>query len=106
VRRWLRRYSRELLLSDSIATKLYLILRRELSWEGDDKGTARLIVPLCLPARITQRAPGETLGDRLSRYRIEADYSLRRLRFHLCEGIRYGVEALRWELVMPREQRP
>jgi hypothetical protein len=106
VQLWLRRYSRELLLSDSLATKLYLILRRQLPWEGDSKGTARLIVPLCLPAKITQRAPGESLADRLSRYRIEADYSFRRLRFHLREGIRYGVEALRWELMIPREQRP
>jgi hypothetical protein len=103
---WLRRYSRELLLSDSIATKLYLILRRQLQWEGDSKGTARLIVPLCLPAKITQRTPGETLADRLSRYRIEADYSLCRLRFHFREGIRYGVEALRWQFMIPREQRP
>jgi hypothetical protein len=106
VKLWLRRYSRELLLSDSIATKLYLILRRQLPREGNSKGTARLILPLCLPAKITQSAPGETLAARLSRYRIEGNYSLRRLRFHLCEGIRYGVEALRWELVVPRVQRP
>jgi len=106
VQLWFRRYSRGLLLSDSIATKLYLILRRQLPWESDSKGTARLVVPLCLPARITQRAPGETLPERLSRYRIEVDYSLRRLRFHLCEGVRYGVEAMRWELMIPRERRP
>ncbi len=106
VQLWLRRYSRELLLSDSIATKLYLILRRQLQWGEDNKDTARLIVPLCLPAKITRRAPGETLANRLSRYQIEADYSLRRLRFHLCEGIRYGVEVLRWELTIPGEQRP
>jgi hypothetical protein len=105
VQLWFRRYSRELLLADSIATKLYLILRRQLPWESDCRGTARLVVPLCLPARITQRVPGETLPERLSRYRIEVDYILRRLRFHLCEGVRYGVEAMRWELMIPRGQR-
>jgi hypothetical protein len=103
---WLRRYARELLLSDSLGTKLYLILRRQIPGQHESKGTARLVVPLCLPAKITQHMPGETLADRVSRYRIEARYSFQRLRFHLCEGFRYGVEALWWELRIPKAQRP
>jgi hypothetical protein len=102
---WLRRYAREMLSSDSHASKLYLLLRRQLPNRPDVKGTARLIIPLCLPARITEAQPGETLTDRLNRYRIEVDYSWQRLCFHLFEGVRFGIEALGWEWRMPKEQR-
>ncbi len=101
---WMRRYARELLLSDSCASKLYLLLRRQLANKPDRKGTAKLMIPLCLPARITQPAPGETLADRMTRYGIEASYSLRRLRFHFLEGLRYGIEALCWERRMQKVQ--
>ena len=101
---WLRRYARELLLSDSCASKLYLLLRRQLPNKSDRKGTARLMIPLCLPARITQPAPGETVAGRMARYRIEASYGWQRLRFHLFEGLRFGMEALCWALGMPKVQ--
>ena len=101
---WLRRYARELLLSDSCASKLYLLLRRQLPSGRDRKGTARLMIPLCLPARITQPSPDETLMDRMARYRIEASYSWQRLRFHLLEGLRYGVEAVCWAWRVPKVQ--
>jgi hypothetical protein len=101
---WLRRYARDLLLSDSSASKLYLLLRRQLPNRPHLKDTARLMVPLCLPARIMQPVPGETLSDRLTRYRIEATYSGQRLRFHLFEGVRYGIEALYWGWRMPKVQ--
>jgi hypothetical protein len=101
---WLRRYARELLLSDSHASKLYLLLRRQLPNRPDVKSTARLMIPLCLPARITVPVPGETLAARLTRYRIEAAYSWQRLRFHVFEGLRLGIEALCWEWRMPKVQ--
>lgn len=101
---WLKRYARELLLSDSFASKLYLLLRRQLPNKPALKDTARLMIPLCLPARITQPAPGETLAARMNRYRVEANYSWQRLRFHLFEGARYGIEALCWEWRMPKVQ--
>lgn len=101
---WLQRYARELLLSDSHASKLYLLLRRQLPNRPDVKGTARLMIPLCLPARITEPVPGETLTDRLTRYRIEASHSWRRLCFHLFEGIRLGIETLCWEWRTPKVQ--
>jgi len=102
---WLRRYAQELLLSDSHESKLYLLLRRQLPNGIDTKTTARLMIPLCLPARITQPVPGETPADRLTRYRIEASYSCRRLRFHFFEGLRFGIEALSWEWRLPKGQR-
>jgi hypothetical protein len=101
---WLRRYARDLLLSDSHASKLYLLLRRQLPNRPAMKDTARLMIPLCLPARITEPVPGETLADRMSRYRIEARYSWQRLCFHLFEGLRLGIEALYWEWRMPKVQ--
>jgi hypothetical protein len=101
---WLKRYAHELLLSDSHASKLYLLLRRQLPNRPDVKSTARLMIPLCLPARITVPVPGETVADRLTRYRIEAGYSGRRLRFHVFEGLRFGIEALCWEWRMPKVQ--
>lgn len=101
---WLRRYARELLLSDGFASKLYLLLRRQLPGKCDLKETARLVIPLSMPMRITQPAPGESLPDRMARFHIEARYSLQRLRFHLFEGIRYGIEALCWEWRMSKVQ--
>ena len=101
---WLRRYAHELLLSDSFASKLYLLLRRQLPNKPALRDTARLMIPLCLPARIMQPAPDETLADKMMRYRAEASYSWRRLRFHIFEGMRYGIEALCWEWRMPKVQ--
>jgi hypothetical protein len=101
---WLRRYARELLMSDSHASKLYLLLRRQLPNRPDVKSTARLMIPLCLPARITVPVPGEAVTDRLTRYRIQAVYSWQRLRFHVFEGLRLGIEALCWEWRMPKVQ--
>jgi hypothetical protein len=101
---WLRCYARELLLSDSHASKLYLLLRRQLPNRPDMKSTARLMFPLCRPGRITVPVPGETMGDRLARYRIELGYSWQRLRFHVFEGTRLGIEALCWEWRMPKVQ--
>jgi hypothetical protein len=101
---WLRRYARELLMSDSHASKLYLLLRRQLPNRPAVKETARLMIPLRLPARITVPVPGESLADRLNRYRIEAGYGWQRLRFHIFEGVRFGIEALCWEWRMPKVQ--
>jgi len=101
---WLQRYARGLLLSDSHASKLYLLLRRQLPNRPDVKATARLMIPLCMPTRITVPVPGETVADRLTRYRIEAVYSWQRLRFHVFEGVRLGIEALCWEWRMPKVQ--
>jgi hypothetical protein len=101
---WLRRYARELLLSDSFGSKLYILLRRQLPNKPDLKGTARLMIPLCLPARLALPVPGETPADRMTRYRIDASYGWQRLRFHLFEGVRYTIEALCWEWRMSKVQ--
>jgi hypothetical protein len=106
IQHWLRRFARELLLSDSCATKLYLLLRRQLPIGSDLKSTARLVFPLHLPARITQPPPSETLANRVTRYRMEASYSWQRLRFHFCEGIRYAIEASCWERTMSKVEQP
>jgi len=98
---WLSRYASNLPRSDSYESKLYLRLRGQLPRRINPKTTTRLMIPLCLPARITKPA-GRV---RFARYSIEASYSWRRLRFHLFDGIHFGIEALCWEWRLPKVQR-
>lgn len=97
VRMWLERYAHGLLLSDSIGSKLYVFLRNEVpNVDGEFKQTSRVLIPRCLPARVTKARVHETFVERAQRYTIEVDFFLRRLWFHLIEGIRVVVEASRW----------
>ena len=100
VRLWLERYARELFMSDAIGSKLYGLLRSEVPCRPEDtrkRTISKLIFPLCLPARVMDPKPHERLVERLRRYAVELDYFFRRLNFHIVEGIRFGVEALRWK---------
>ena len=56
---WLSRYASNLPRSDSYESKLYLRLRGQLPRRINPKTTTRLMIPLCLPARITKPARGE-----------------------------------------------
>jgi hypothetical protein len=97
IRRWLRLYARELLLGDSIGSKLYVLLRSEVPCRTEDiKKSHRFLFPHYMPARITQPRAGERLGERWVRYVIEGEFFLRRIRFHVVEGFRYTIEASRW----------
>lgn len=101
VRLWLQRYAQRLLLTDTIGTKLYALLRNEIHAGPEVSGqTRRIVFPLCLPRPITEPQPNERLAGRLHRYVIEADFFLRRLHFHVAEGIRFGIEAFRWRKAM------
>ncbi len=106
VRLWLELYGRELLLGDSVGSKLYAILRREVPFAGSDGPNLRkILLPSCLPARITQTVRGETVFSRLRRYFIEACYFYTRLRFHLVEGLRFAVESTRWKRAVARVEK-
>jgi len=97
VRLWLGLYARNLLVSDSIGNKLYLLLRNEIPCKaGPLKKTHLILFPRCLPTRITQPRSGERFAERLMRYVVEAEFFFRRMKFHVVEGIRYGIEASRW----------
>jgi hypothetical protein len=97
IRKWLTLYARDLLLSDSTGSKLYVLLRSEVPCKAEDiKKSHRFLLPHYLPARITQPRAGETWFEMAMRYLVEADFFFRRMRFHVVEGIRYVMEVSRW----------
>ena len=105
VKLWLELYGRELLLADSIGSKLYAILRQELP--GRESGTRNLrkiLLPACLPARVTTSGRGETLSTTVQRVGIEVGHFWSRLRFHVVEGLRFAVESTRWRRAVARVQ--
>lgn len=96
---WIQLYGRRVLLSDAPFSKLYLLLRKELNQNSPEDYVARrrLIFPLHRPPRITRATGGEAVWTRLRRYRYEARFVLRRLRFHVAEGVGLAIESLRWQ---------
>jgi hypothetical protein len=98
VRLWVKLHGPRALFADVPGSKLYLLLRRET--EPSD-GAIRhsllnALLPRGLPPPVVHAASGETASTRIKRYRLQMNYALFRLRFHLVEGFRYGVEAYRW----------
>lgn len=97
VRRWIHNYAARVLLADRPGTKLYLILRRQLSTtKSENAQIRRLVFPAHLPPAVTRATEGERLWAKLLRYQVEIAYILARLRFHLIEGLRLAVESVRW----------
>jgi hypothetical protein len=94
---WLKLYAGELLLGDSVASKLYALLRQEIpSRPGEHKSTRKILVPSRFPSPITRPSPQEPTRERAARYLIEIRHFITRLRFHVIEGIRFAIEAPRW----------
>ncbi len=94
---WLNLYAGELLLGDSVGSKLYALLRKEIpSRAGEHKSIRKILVPSRLPFPITKPSPQEPAGERVARYLIEIRHFVTRLRFHVVEGVRFAVEATRW----------
>jgi hypothetical protein len=98
VRLWIEAYGYRVLTAGSPGSKLYLILRQQLPRGSEMKANlVRLVFPLHMPPPITIGEPGERLVTRLGRYRIEVSHIFARFLFHLVEGMRYAVEASRWQ---------
>lgn len=103
VRLWLERYARTLLLSDAIGTKLYALLRKEVPGCAEQPRTiCQLLLPRVLPSPILEAHSHETARQRWARYCVEARVILRRLWFHLREGVRFAVEVSRWNRTVAR----
>jgi hypothetical protein len=103
VRLWLERYVLDLLISDSTGSKLYALLRVEIPCErGERRSTKKILFPHYLPARLTTPDPNETAHEQWDRLTVEGDFFLRRLHFHLTEGIRFGIEVTRWKRALIR----
>jgi hypothetical protein len=106
VRLWLERYARRLLVSDAVGSKLYALLRREVpSAAHETRKTRDILLPRVLPAPLLESQSGESLADRWKRYGIETQFLLRRLGFHIREGVRFAVESPRWSRAVAREER-
>lgn len=102
-RLWIETYGRRVLLADFQASKLYMLLRQQLSTRGHPKQVSRwrFLLPFhWWPVRITHRPAEERLPARLMRYRFEAGYALRRLKFHLRTSIPYAIECMRWRRIL------
>jgi hypothetical protein len=105
VRLWLERYACSLLLSDTIGNKLYALLRRELpGGTGGQRTTCQILLPRVAPAPILHAQPNESWPQKRTRYRVEAHFIIRRLWFHLREGIRFAIEASRWNRAVARAE--
>jgi hypothetical protein len=94
---WLNLYAGELLLGDSVGSKLYALLRKEIpSRPGENKSTRSTLIPSRLPFPITRPSPQERPRERAARYLIEMRHFVARLRFHVVEDVRFAIEASRW----------
>jgi Uncharacterised nucleotidyltransferase len=101
IRLWAECYGRRAVLGDVPGTKLYLLLLRELR-SGDEarqvkKQIRRRLVPALRVPRIIYATPDDSLRVRLSKELHQARFVLFRLRFHVVEGMRYLIEAVRWK---------
>lgn len=102
VRLWLSRYTRQVLLGPP-RSKLYALLHVEIpSASAAPRSVRAILFPRCLPARVTEPRPQESLRQRLERGSIQTRFVVSRLGFHLIEGLRFGVEALRWRRAVAR----
>ena len=103
VRLWLERYVLDLLMSDTTGSKLYALLRVEIPCRPDElRSTNKILFPHYLPARLTTPTPNESARDQWERLKVERDFFLRRLHFHVTEGIRFGIEVARWKKALIR----
>jgi hypothetical protein len=102
-RLWIETYGRRVLLADFPSSKLYMLLRQQLTTRSHpQQGSGwRFLLPLhWWPVRITQGPANERLPARLIRYRFEAGHVLWRLKFHLWTSIPYAMESIRWRRML------
>lgn len=98
VHRWVRRYGREILFADSTGSKLYLILRQQLSTRKVVRRQMwKALIPVHMPWPILKPSANEHPMARLARYRAECGFFCHRLRFHIVEGLRVVIELVRWQ---------
>ena len=100
VRLWAERYGPRTVLADFPGTKLYLLLLQELEG-GDETPSSRMqkrrsLLPLHRAPRIVHAGPHDSLWKWFRREVYQARFVLFRLHFHVVEGVRYLIEAARW----------
>ena len=97
-RLWVARYGRRTVLGGAPGSKLYLLLQRELEAVGvpAKRSLRQILLPVRLPPPLIRPRPNDTIAIRLGRYRMQLQFVLFRLRFHIVEGLRYAWESRRW----------
>ena len=103
-RLWVKLYGRRVVFESFPGSKLYLLLQSELRSSGVParRSLRQALLPSRLPPVIVRASADETLLKRIRRYRVQVDFILLRLRFHIVEGLRYTRESYRWRQHMNR----
>lgn len=103
-RLWVELYGSRVVLGGFPGSKLYLLLQRELEVVGVParRSLRQALLPSHLPPPIIRAFPNERLSVRLGRYRMQFQFILFRLRFHIREGILYRWESRRWRRLLNR----
>jgi hypothetical protein len=106
-RLWVKLYGRRAVFGNAPGSKLYLLLQRELESVDDSakRSLRQALLPRRLPPVIVRASADETLLIRVHRYRMQLQFILLRLRFHIVEGLRYTWESYRWRKHMNRFSR-
>lgn len=97
-RLWVELYGLRAALGSFPGTKLYLLLQQAMDPEDISSRRTRrnALIPLRLPPPVIKAFPNEAINVRISRYRMQIQHVLLRLRFHVAEGLRYAWELHRW----------
>jgi hypothetical protein len=95
---WIENYGLAYLLANHPGSKLNRLLQSVLvhHFHALELGPTPRLIPRRLPPMITSNTKDETLISRLRRLFIQSRFILFRLRFHIVEGARYGVERMRF----------
>ncbi len=96
---WVRLYGNAVLFASFPGTKFYLLLQRAISREEGRQlhNHRQKLFPLHLPPKIAVGSNEKDFFSRWKRFRIESNFLLFRLRFHVFQGISYMIEAPRWK---------
>jgi hypothetical protein len=97
-RLWVEMFGRRTVFGSFPGSKLYLLLQRELEAAGvpAKRSLRQILLPKRLPPPVIRAFPNETLTVRFRRYRVQFNFILLRLRFHIVEGLHYAWESRRW----------
>jgi len=96
---WVERYQDDVVFQEHPGSKLYLLLQDVLLQErpGRPSRRRRRLFPLHLPPRISPARKSDGLRLRIRVLWAQANFILKRFRFHVAEGLRYKIEAARWK---------
>jgi hypothetical protein len=96
---WVERYQDDVVIQEHPGSKLYLLLQDVLLPErsGWPRRRGMRLIPSHLPPRISTARRSDGLRLRTRVLWAQASFILRRLRFHVAEGLRYKIEAARWK---------